>query len=70
MDAREIIEVALRVLSAWSNGHEPLPGDEALLRTLARPQEADYPADELACTIIARESRRCPTTISAQSRVA
>jgi hypothetical protein len=51
MSPRELVETALRVLSAWTAGRKPAPADvEALKR--AFPSSAHVPDDDLACQVI------------------
>ena len=51
MNPRELVETALRVLSAWTAGRKPAPADvEALKR--AYPSSAHLPDDDLACQVI------------------
>ena len=51
MSPRELVETALRVLAAWTDGRKPASADvEALKR--AFPSSAHLPDDELACQVI------------------
>jgi hypothetical protein len=54
MEARKLALTALRVLSAWTKGKTSESNDVKILRAHALSEEADLPADELACRIIAR----------------
>jgi hypothetical protein len=49
--AKQLVEVALRVLAAWVDGREPLAADVNMLKT-AHPGMAYLPPDELACQVI------------------
>ena len=51
MDAKLLVETALRVLVAWNDGRKPVPIDLELLKT-AFPSSAHLPADDLACQVI------------------
>ena len=51
MSPREVIETALHVLAAWTDGHQPISADVEILRR-EFPASADLPVDELACQII------------------
>jgi hypothetical protein len=57
MESRELVEVALRVLTSWSAGELPAERDVRILRQHALPHEAELPPDDLACAIVARECR-------------
>ena len=51
MNPRELIETALRVLAAWTDGRKPASADvEALKR--AFPSSAHLLDDDLACQVI------------------
>ena len=51
MSPKELVETALRVLAAWTDGRIPAPADvEALKR--AYPSSAHLPDDDLACQVI------------------
>jgi hypothetical protein len=54
MEPRKLTITALRVLSAWSKGSTPKPGDVKALGAYALSDETELPADELACRIVAR----------------
>jgi hypothetical protein len=59
MDARDVAEAALRVLSLWTHGIEPNSQDVKILRSHALvPDEMDLSIDELACRVIRRECAR------------
>ncbi len=51
MSARELIETALHVLTAWNGGRQPHPIDVKSL-TIAVPSLAQLAEDELACRVI------------------
>jgi hypothetical protein len=51
MNPRELVETALRVLSAWTAGRKPAPADVEALKE-AFPSSAHLPADDLACQVI------------------
>ncbi len=48
---QELVESALRILVAWSNGRKPAPGDVALLRD-AFPALDHVPDDDLAVQVV------------------
>jgi hypothetical protein len=58
MASRELVQTALRVLSAWISGSRPNSSDVEILREHAHPGKFDLPVDDLACLIIRRESER------------
>jgi hypothetical protein len=51
MSPKELVEIALRVLVAWADGHRPSSADLDIL-TEAFPSSANLPDDELACQVI------------------
>ena len=51
MSPKELVEIALRVLAAWTNGRKPAPADVEALRR-AFPSSAHLPDDDLACQVI------------------
>ena len=51
MSPRELVETALRVLAAWTDGRKPAPADLNTLKE-AFPSSAHLPDDELACQVI------------------
>jgi hypothetical protein len=51
MNPRELIETALRVLTAWTNGRKPASADLNTLKE-AFPSSAHLPDDDLACQVI------------------
>jgi hypothetical protein len=60
MSQKEVVEIALRVLVAWTDRRPPASADLALLQT-AFPRLAHLAADDLACVVINRFS---PTLLS------
>jgi hypothetical protein len=48
-----VLELALRVLVAVTEGNDPDPGDLNYLREVA-PELIGVPADELACEVVSR----------------
>jgi len=59
MESRELVEVALRVLKAWTSGeHLSSSADIEILRRHALPDEVDLAPDDLACYIVNRECSR------------
>jgi hypothetical protein len=48
---KQIVEIALRVLVAWTSGMEPASEDVGVVQN-ARPSMAQRPVDEIACQII------------------
>ena len=59
MKPQQLVSLALRVLSAWSSGQRPDPGDLEVLRRHAPPDCAtDLEFDELACYVIKYETDR------------
>ena len=51
MSPEKLVEIALRVLAAWTDGRKPASADvEALKR--AFPSSAHLPEDDLACQVI------------------
>ena len=58
MLSSELLETALRVLTDWTEGVPPAPAYVEMLRRNACPQEAALEIDELACRIVARETRK------------
>src|ERR1019366_1796811 len=51
MSPRELVETALRVLAAWTNGRKPASADVEALKQ-AFPSSAHLPDDDLACQVI------------------
>jgi hypothetical protein len=51
MSPRELVETALRVLAAWTDGRKPASADLNTLKE-AFPSSAHLPDDELACQVI------------------
>ena len=51
MDAKELVETALRVLVAWNDRRDPASVDVVVLRT-AFSSCANMPVDDLACQVI------------------
>ena len=51
MSSKELVETALRVLVAWTQGHDVASADVEILRR-AFPSSAHLPEDELACQVI------------------
>ena len=51
MNPRELVETALRVLAAWTNGRKPASADLNTLKE-AFPSSAHLPDDDLACQVI------------------
>jgi hypothetical protein len=51
MNPKELVEIALRVLAAWTNGRKPASADIEALKE-AFPSSAHLPDDELACQVI------------------
>ena len=51
MNPRELVETALRVLAAWTDGRKPAPADLNTLKE-AFPSSAHLPDDDLACQVI------------------
>jgi hypothetical protein len=47
----ELLEAALHILVAWTNGEQPAQPDRLLLTT-AFPLSAHLPDDELACLVV------------------
>jgi hypothetical protein len=50
----ELAEIALRVLTRWSQGREPDREDTQVLRECAPADETHLDIDELACRIVER----------------
>jgi hypothetical protein len=63
MKPRELVEVALRVLTSWSAGELPAERDVRILRHHGLPDEAELAVDDLACAMVARECRRVTSEI-------
>ena len=57
MEPKELCEIALRVLKAWTYKELPTIADLEVLRQSC-PGEADVPIDELACRVITRECKK------------
>ena len=57
MQSKELCEIAMRVLKAWTYRELPPFTDIETLRHSCRPDERDLPIDELACRVITRECR-------------
>jgi hypothetical protein len=55
--SKELVETALRVLTAWTYKDLPDFSDLEILRRSCLPEEAEVPIDELACRIVARECK-------------
>ena len=51
MNPKELVEVALRVLAAWTDGRKPASTDLDILKE-AFPSSANLPDDELACQVV------------------
>jgi hypothetical protein len=51
MNSRELVETALHVLTAWTQGRKPASTDVKTLRG-EFPASAGLPVDELACQVI------------------
>jgi hypothetical protein len=51
MNPKELVETALRVLAAWTDGRKPALADLDVLKE-AFPSSAHLPDDELACQVI------------------
>jgi hypothetical protein len=51
MNPKELIEIALRVLTAWTGGSKPIPADLNALKE-AFSSSTHLPADDLACQVI------------------
>ena len=51
MSPKELVETALRVLAAWTDGRKPALADLNTLKE-AFPSSAHLPADDLACQVI------------------
>ena len=49
--SRELVEIALRVLTAWTDGRKPASADLNTLKG-AFPSSAHLPDDDLACQVI------------------
>lgn len=58
MGDKELCEVALRVLRAWTYCELPDFYDLERLRSSCLPEEKAVPIDELACRVISRECER------------
>jgi hypothetical protein len=51
MSPRKLVETALRVLAAWTDGRKPASADVEALKE-AFPSSAHLPDDDLACQVI------------------
>jgi hypothetical protein len=51
MSAKELVETALRVVAAWTDGRKPASADLNTLKE-AFPSSAHLPDDDLACQVI------------------
>ena len=51
MNPKELVETALRVLAAWTDGRKPATADLDTLKE-AFPSAAHRPDDDLACQVI------------------
>jgi hypothetical protein len=51
MSPRELVETALLVLAAWTDGRKPASADVEALKE-AFPSSAHLPDDDLACQVI------------------
>jgi hypothetical protein len=58
MGSKELVEAALRVLTAWTSGDRTNSSDIEILRQHALPGETEIHIDDLACRIVARECAR------------
>lgn len=56
--SKELVETALRVLTAWTYKDLPAFSDLEILRRSCLPEEAEVPIDELACRVIGRECKK------------
>ncbi len=59
MSSKKLVEVALHVLVACTDGRKPVPADVKILRT-ACPSLSHLPVDDLACYVIHHLSGRIP----------
>ncbi len=57
MQPKELCEIALRVLRAWTYRELPAFSDIEMLRQSCLPDESDVSIDELACRVISRECK-------------
>ena len=51
MSPKELVETALRILTAWTDGRKPASADLNTLKE-ALPSSAHLPDDDLACQVI------------------
>ena len=51
MSPKELVETALRILTAWTDGRKPASADLNTLKE-AFPSSAHLPDDDLACQVI------------------
>jgi hypothetical protein len=58
MESRELCEIALRVLQAWTYKELPAFSDIEILRRSCLPEETGVAIDELACRVIGRECKK------------
>ena len=58
MTARELVALALRILSAHTNASTPDRRDIEVLRQHASPGDAELDIGALACAIVRRETER------------
>ena len=57
MSPKELVETALRILTAWTDGRKPASADLNTLKE-ALPSSAHRPDDDLACQVIHDLARR------------
>ena len=69
MEARQIVESALRVLTCWIAGEEPAAADAQFLHVHSLPDEADLELDDLGCAIVAREWRLVIAASAAERKI-
>ena len=65
-DAYNYMEVALRVLNAYTGHNLPMTSDEAYLRVLTG--DLTTPGDELACRVVQAELQRLRATHPVKAR--
>jgi hypothetical protein len=58
MCSKELCELALRVLKAWTYSELPSFSDIEILRRSCLPEESEVPIDDLACRVVTRECRK------------
>jgi hypothetical protein len=63
MSRTAVLELALRVLSSWTENRYPDPEDLRVLRRCVPSADSNISFDDLACQVIHRELRNFPVPV-------